>query len=204
VNWRDYECSFKTLLYSFDKHGEVLKKLLEACRHERNRGTPPELRNGEIVSGLSEGAAAAVATRRRLNDFIVSQNTRDANLDDMNRQIYRVSEQIQELMVSYERDRADLFVRAKRSEKERKDEQKKEVLEWLKAGVDQATYHRSFREVASKVPGTDEEPPTAVWILNENKIINWINEEIPENPVIWLNGKKGAGKPLPICSHQGY
>lgn len=109
----------------------------------------------------------------------------------VNGQVMRASErhlELQRHIQQYEQDRVELLSRAKEEERKRKEDQRIGVLKWMSTpGVPQSEYHGKFREAREECPGT------GLWILSEDKIFNWMNEETPPHSLLWLNGKKGAG-----------
>jgi hypothetical protein len=182
-DWRDYEKSFETLLESFDEHGKVLEKLSEEWEKQRT---------AENLANLAE---TSEEMRRRVNDNVIRQNRLLSNSAETNHRLGSHVDQFtrfsQEVIRQYEQNRIEMFRLAEKEEERRKEEQKAAILAWLKTpGECQSTYHDMFIEVRKKFP------ETAVWILNENKVFNWMNEEIPTHSVMWLNGKKGAGKTI--------
>jgi hypothetical protein len=180
-DWRDYEKSFETLLESFDEHGKVLEKLSDEWEKQRT------------VENLVNLTEASEEMRRRVNDNVIQQNRLLSNSAETNHRLGSHVDQFtrfsQEVIRQYEQNRIEMFRLAEKEEERRKEEQKAAILAWLKTpGECQSTYHLMFCEVRKNFPDT------AVWILNENKVFNWMYEEIPTHSVMWLNGKKGAGK----------
>lgn len=147
----------------------------------------------KTVESLMGLAGTTNETHQRVNSSILLQNRLLSSSNDANRQLRIQEDQFAkfcaEAMRQYEQNRIEMFRLAEKEEERRKEEQKAAILAWLKTpGECQSGYHDMFVEVRNKFPDT------AVWILNENKIFNWMNEEIPTHSVMWLNGKKGAGK----------
>ncbi|KAK0644073.1 hypothetical protein B0T16DRAFT_494972 [Cercophora newfieldiana] len=182
-DWRDYGESFESLLSSFDEHGSVLKRLSDEWRKQRT------------AESLTSLAQTSEETRRRANDSVLRQNRLLNSSNELNARLSNHADQFtrfcQETMRQYEQTRIEMFRLAEREEEKRKEEQKATILTWLKTpGECQSSYHEMFLEVRNKFP------ETAVWILEENKMFNWMNEEIPTHSVMWLNGKKGAGKTI--------
>lgn len=192
-DWRDYEKSFEVVLESFDAHGKILERLLG------------EWQKNEADGRLASIEGTSSETRRRVNDEVLRQNrllgisntvldisnATNLQLSEHASQFGEFRETIKTVLREYEQNRFEMISRAEAEEKRRKEEQKETVLAWLKtAGEHQSTYHNMFLEVRKDFP------ETAVWILDEMKIFNWMNEEIPNRSVMWLNGKKGAGKPV--------
>jgi len=163
---------------------------------------------------------------RRLNDFVMNQNQHNHAMGGFMSHIINTTESTNQLLVGrmdgyhllieqYERLVLDSSSRAEEAEKLRRKNHQEEVLAWLGSEIQQSAYHRNFLKVSRKVPrivrnpgaegipDSELEPGTAVWILNEAKIDNWMNEACPSYPVVWLRGKKGAGnaKPDLFSSH---
>ena len=95
------------------------------------------------------------------------------------------------------RERYDTYLRSRESrlavfesvETARQSAQKDDVLRWLFwPGVNQ----QKFQEMLINI--RKELPQTAVWILTEDKIWDWMEAEIPTTSLMWLNAKRGAGK----------
>jgi hypothetical protein len=73
-----------------------------------------------------------------------------------------------------------------RSEKDRLHNQYKEVLEWV-SGAEVGNDHESACEVRSEYPDSGR------WILKNNKLQNWRDDDPPNSSLLWLNGIPGAG-----------
>ncbi|KAI8635201.1 hypothetical protein F5Y19DRAFT_469075 [Xylariaceae sp. FL1651] len=107
-------------------------------------------------------------------------------------QIYQDDrEMLEQHIRQYTKDRKKLLRNAKDSESERKRKQLHDVREWISAPISpQEKFHRGCADKR------DEFPETAKWILKNVKVSNWIYEESPTQPILWMNGKKGAGKTI--------
>lgn len=181
---------------------------------------------------LSRHLDTSETTGRRLNDHVMNQNRHNHTIDGsmnhlidttertnqlLSHHVDASSQAFQRLIEQYEKLIVDSSSRAEEAEKARRKKHQEEVLAWLGSEVQQSAYHREFLKVSRKVPkmvrvpGIEEvsdtkmkEPGTAVWIVDETKIDNWINEACPTYPVMWLRGKKGAGnsQPNPCSSHK--
>ncbi|KAK3315983.1 hypothetical protein B0H66DRAFT_274517 [Apodospora peruviana] len=194
ANWRDYGQSFEALLESFDAHGEVLKKLLAAWKKQASDDNNQRLNDHilqyqddrQITHGhaaqyqqdrdaLVEGAQASQDMHRQLNDHILQSN-------DNHRELQRH-------IAQYEEDRLERLRVAKVEEKKRKMDQRADVLQWMSTpGASQREYHETAKNARS------EFPDTGMWVLTEDKIFDWMNAETPTKSMVWMNGKKGAGK----------
>ncbi|KAM7199945.1 hypothetical protein V8F33_004119 [Rhypophila sp. PSN 637] len=130
---------------------------------------------------------ASKDTSRRLDDHIM--RTQDNHSQNM-----RANDNHHELqhhIDQYQRDRVELLNKAKEDERRRKEDKRHEVLTWISTpGVPQSEYHAKFKETRAEFPDTGS------WILFEEKMFNWMNEEVPTHSMLWLNGKKGAGKTI--------
>lgn len=112
---------------------------------------------------------------RRLNDH--TQTYHDDRLD------------LEIHIRQYEEDRAQLLGNAKLQEQARKDQQMTAVTRWFAAPVNiQIQLHRSFEAIRSEFKGTTD------WIKDHVEISNWVCTDLPPQAVLWINGKKGAGK----------
>lgn len=60
------------------------------------------------------------------------------------------------------------------------------VTKWLAAATAEEFQRQAFSELRHKGTGT--------WILSQWKIRDWMNDEFPRWPVLWLRGIPGAGK----------
>ncbi|PHH91755.1 hypothetical protein CDD83_10399 [Cordyceps sp. RAO-2017] len=103
------------------------------------------------------------------------------------------SESLRRHISDYEESREILLQDARKQEAARKEAQYLQVMQWLASpGVSESekAYQDQFRAVRS------DHPDTGTWILSEDKISGWINAETPTHSMLWLSGKKGAGKTI--------
>lgn len=102
-----------------------------------------------------------------------------------------ISFQRQELFIEqYKRDVED---RSRSLEKQQEEEQWKkyvEILEWFSASKSTEADHAIFQEARS--------PETGEWILEDEKVQNWLELDVPQSSIIWINGIPGAGQSYPI------
>ncbi|KAK3349253.1 hypothetical protein B0T25DRAFT_547537 [Lasiosphaeria hispida] len=187
-NWRDYDDSFKTILRSFDAHGSVLEKTLQAYESRDHREIAEDTYQRVNAQHLHE-------SERSGRQDIVNQQLLDTTQDintQLNTHIIRSIDgwnKIDQLVSTYENLRIDDQCRAREEEAARKEAQRNAVLGWMKTpSVYQADYHEKQLKVRADFQDTGK------WILTETKILNWIKAEIPTESIMWLNGKKGAGK----------
>lgn len=97
-------------------------------------------------------------------------------------------QELQRFLYSYEDDRTTLLNLALKQEEERKHEQYDKVQSWLSnPGDDEQRYQDRWRAERDKYPGT------ASWILQEQKLKDWMDKEEPDSSILWIYGKKGAG-----------
>ncbi|KAK3361668.1 hypothetical protein B0T24DRAFT_585417 [Lasiosphaeria ovina] len=126
---------------------------------------------------LLQGAETSQAADRRLKGHVIRS-------DDFYHEVQRHINQ-------YEQDRIILLRKSRDQEKTRKEEQLANVKHWMSSpGVPQSEYHNQFRSVR------DDFQDTGTWILDEPKLLNWMmaRDEPPVYSMLWLNGRKGAGK----------
>ena len=98
-----------------------------------------------------------------------------------------ISFQRQEIFIEqYKRDVED---RSRSLEKQQEEEQWKkyvEILEWFSASKSTEADHAIFQEARS--------PETGEWILEDEKVQNWLELDVPQSSIIWINGIPGAGQ----------
>lgn len=77
--------------------------------------------------------------------------------------------------------------RRKFEKQEEEDLRKKyiDVVEWFSAARSTVDDQNTFYQ--SRAAGTGE------WILTEEKVHNWMEVDVPESSILWLNGIPGAG-----------
>ncbi|KAB5535360.1 hypothetical protein GE09DRAFT_358884 [Coniochaeta sp. 2T2.1] len=100
-------------------------------------------------------------------------------------------EDFRRFLYGYEDDRATLIRLAAQQVEERKEEQYSKVQRWLSnPGEDEQTYHKRCRSTREEFPGTGS------WILKDPQVVEWVDKEEPANSILWVYGKKGAGKTI--------
>jgi hypothetical protein len=62
-----------------------------------------------------------------------------------------------------------------------------DVVQWLSA-ADSDADQEAFASTRHDIPDTGR------WVLNETKVKSWLDPNQSSVPIIWLNGKPGAGK----------
>ncbi|KAM7220383.1 hypothetical protein V8F06_004162 [Rhypophila decipiens] len=172
ANWKDYGQSFETLLKSFDAHANVLKNLLDAWQRQASKDTS-----------------------RRLDDHVVRTQDNHSQVmmqqDQIGHDVRQTHHELQHHIDQYQRDRVEMLNKAKEDERRRKEDKRHEVLTWMSTpGVPQSEYHAKFKETRAEFPETGR------WILCEEKMFDWMEKEVHTHSMLWLNGKRGAGKTI--------
>ncbi|KAH6972215.1 hypothetical protein BKA56DRAFT_115644 [Ilyonectria sp. MPI-CAGE-AT-0026] len=195
ANWKDYESQFSSLARSFDDHGKFLKKVSERQQNRSIEEIRSRLDNSTIQHQGDSDDIDAV-----LEDYRIDRSQESPSMDEAHRRI-------NDSIIQYQGDRdyiASLLEQHRQhreswlsidvgAEKTRKEKQYFEVSMWLSSpGVNhlENEYHSLFCEVRSSYPDTGQ------WILQEYQLRNWIQEEIPDHPILWICAKKGAGKTI--------
>lgn len=81
--------------------------------------------------------------------------------------------------------RADRAHDIDRIEQERQASQTREAVAWFGASEDQEDYYTKYSRPCDGTKGH--------WALEKPIIISWLDQS-RDNPVLWLNGKPGAGE----------
>lgn len=131
----------------------------------------------QLTYQLSEIGDNFGDTQGRLNDLVLSSNSHYSEVADF--------------IAKEEEHRKRQLKEAEQQEQYRKDSQYKKVIDWLhSAGV-----REPQTQLHNRLQGIHKEyPDTGKWIFAESKVDEWINADTPEFSVLWINGKKGAGK----------
>lgn len=88
----------------------------------------------------------------------------------------------------YDCDRQALLALAEKDDQQTEKEQLQSVFAWFAASAaDQLEYHDNLCTV------WNPSLTTGRWILSEPAVKHLINAKVPEHPIVWINGKKGAG-----------
>lgn len=88
----------------------------------------------------------------------------------------------------YRNDMKWAQVKFEEEERERKDECKRKVLEWIAASKKMEALHKTFQDMRI-CQGTGR------WLFKRySKIVDWETTERPPENAIWLHGKLGCGK----------
>ncbi|KAL5330616.1 hypothetical protein ACEPPN_000135 [Leptodophora sp. 'Broadleaf-Isolate-01'] len=117
-------------------------------------------------------------------------------LDNLNRHRQLITEQA--TVINFQRQdnffdqyKSDGEERARlHHERQQAEERSKylQVLEWFSAARSTQEDHEEFRRARSQ--GTGD------WILKEEKVRNWLEVDVPESSILWINGIPGAGKTI--------
>ena len=113
------------------------------------------------------------ATAERLNDHIQRYESDQHN--------------IQLLVRTYGEDRQKILESIEKQEEDRKNEARRAVMRWLSDDIDEKKHQKRFDEVRSSFPGTGS------WILQDQKVDDWIESETPASSLLWVRGRMGAG-----------
>lgn len=194
ANWRDYEESFEILLKNFDGHGRVLNNLLEAWEKQASNESHQRLNDHILQSGLDKQISQRHA-ERYASDREVLLHSAEVTLGMNRRQndnIMRLQDHheiVRRHIEQYEQDRLDILRMAREEEEKRREDKRRDVLAWMSTpGVPQSEYHNKFKQARDVFPETGE------WILRDEKIFNWMDADTPTKSMLWLHGKKGAGR----------
>ncbi|KAH6895917.1 hypothetical protein B0T10DRAFT_603504 [Thelonectria olida] len=173
ANWRDMEANsspFQTLIRSFDVHTNLLKQSTELQHHR-----------------------ATLETHRNLNDHIMRYNRDHGELLMNSRSQEEINQKLNDYIMGYRRDRDELLASAREQDQDRKYGQYIDVTKWLKSPGEERSeiqYQNEFSSTRS------EHPETGKWFLAEDPIRDWMDSDIPDFPILWVHGKKGAGKTI--------
>jgi hypothetical protein len=85
----------------------------------------------------------------------------------------------------FNRDRIDTLVLSESQRKHR------ETLVWISGGQAKPDHQRHCT-TREPYPGSGN------WILKDEKLKNWMTEDIPKMSTLWVNGKPGAGEYWPF------
>ena len=96
----------------------------------------------------------------------------------------------------YERDRLTKLERLRKQENDERDRKYLAILEWFSAAQTTISDHESFCRTRVPYKGTGE------WILEHEKIQNWMGQDTPVSSTMWMNGIPGAGRLLHILSFE--
>jgi hypothetical protein len=105
-------------------------------------------------------------------------------------ELYEIdSQKIRQHIEEYAQDREEKLVRLKKEETAERESKCSEVLEWFSAAQSTLLDHDGFRRLRKQYAGSGE------WILQDEKVQNWMKLETPVSSVLWMNAIPGAGKP---------
>ncbi|KAH7348115.1 C2H2 domain-containing protein [Pyrenochaeta sp. MPI-SDFR-AT-0127] len=89
----------------------------------------------------------------------------------------------------HQEDIEDLKLKLEETIVETREKRKLAVKEWLAVGQQTQQDHESFCLIRKQYS-------TTTWILKKESIKNWVAEEVPNTPVLWMHGIPGAGKTI--------
>ncbi|KAF2664316.1 hypothetical protein BT63DRAFT_105847 [Microthyrium microscopicum] len=113
-----------------------------------------------------------------------------------------ISLQLLEKLNTYELERETVLMTLHKDEEDQMYKKYRRVLEWLTIprpaddkGMQKQTYvqisdHEYFCGVRKNNPGSGD------WIMRDQRILSWMEDDTPSNPVVWLHGIPGAGKTI--------
>ena len=90
----------------------------------------------------------------------------------------------------YEQDRKRNIEDRERQEESEMHKKYLEVLQWFSAVDTTKSDQEVFTRTRQEYPGSGD------WILKNEKIRNWLEDDTPTSSILWLNGKPGAGNSL--------
>ncbi|KAI0538257.1 hypothetical protein GGR58DRAFT_312250 [Xylaria digitata] len=156
-------------------HQDSFPDILKSFDHHRK--ALDELLRAHHYQKSNEHYRVSSDMSRRLNNHL--QNYQD-NQETLEMHIRR-----------YEEDRRELLRNAREQESQRKQDQLDAFRKWVMAPRSiQDRSHGNFVSTWNEFPGTTD------WILKADNVENWINRDLPESPILCVNGKKGAGKTI--------
>ncbi|KAL6401434.1 putative zinc finger protein [Ilyonectria robusta] len=116
------------------------------------------------------------------------------SLDNQQHQSVQGTHQVlNDHILQYQWDRNYARRQAEEAEVARKHKQCLDVIHWLHSpGMEEPEiqYQNEFLKIRSEYPDTGK------WILREDKVQDWIEADIPDHSLLWIHGKKGAGKTI--------
>jgi hypothetical protein len=87
----------------------------------------------------------------------------------------------------YQQDREKASADDQKREEDEARRKHREVLQWLSAAETTESDQQRYRETRRQYSGTGD------WILENEKVKNWREEDTPISSILWMNGKPGAG-----------
>lgn len=100
-----------------------------------------------------------------------------------------------------EKDRRELLENARSEREARKEKRLKDLKKQISTPlILQDDLHHSFVRIRTEYPGTTD------WIIMDDKIKDWVDEESAKTSILYVTGKKGAGtstspEPAFLSSH---
>lgn len=190
--WRDFKTRFDQILKSLERHKVMIREQAEILSIHRSQ---QDSRTLESVSQLQQRDSTT------LHDLARQHQQDSTVLGDLAQQHQRVSDRIKEASQRQEHDSARLgeLVRQYMSDRARTIDEARH-----QATVEQQNKHNALIEWFSMPPGSSSDHQrfcetrsdsgiTGSWILKNEKLRNWTEEDPPSSSILWVNGKPGAG-----------
>lgn len=90
-------------------------------------------------------------------------------------------------ILQYQQDRAKAIADDQKREEDEARRKHREVLQWFSAAETTESDQQRYSETRRQYSGTGD------WILENEKVKNWREEDTPISSILWMNGKPGAG-----------
>jgi hypothetical protein len=87
----------------------------------------------------------------------------------------------------YEQDRSERLVQLQKQEEAESHRLYLAVLGWFSAAQSTVLDHHKYRDIRKKYAGSGH------WILENEKVQNWMELDTPVSSLLWLHGIPGAG-----------
>ncbi|TID18364.1 C2H2 and C2HC zinc finger [Venturia nashicola] len=174
--WRDFKTRFDQILTSLERHKVMIREQAEILSIQRSQQDRQTLSN---ISQLQQQDSTV------LRNFAQLQQHDTTVLRDLAQQHQQDSDKIQEAfqLQKYDSNRLGELVRQYMSDRSKQ----KALIEWFSMPPGSVSDHKRFCETRS------ESRITGRWILENEKIRNWTEEDPPSSSMLWLSGKPGAG-----------
>src|SRR4051794_23832485 len=170
-------------------YSDVLEFHVRAQKYFRGRSWKKVFKaNWDDFGTRFQGILANLQRSKDLTEYLArfadTRSTSDINL--------HIKEKLDALALDRKRLLADM------DHKEQEEREKKywHVMEWLaswrpaenKSAREQVADHESFCEIRRQTGGSGD------WIMQNEMVTSWMNDDIPRHVVLWLNGIPGAGE----------
>ncbi|KAN0096736.1 hypothetical protein V8E51_015541 [Hyaloscypha variabilis] len=94
------------------------------------------------------------------------------------------------LFQRYEQDRSDALNQLRKREEADKDIKHRKLLQWFSAAQTTPMDHEEYRAIRSLNKRSGQ------WILQNEKIQDWMETDVPVSSILWVNGIPFAGKTI--------